>query len=236
MVKASPDDLQKLIGYRFREPELLLQALTHSSFAREASGQVRDNEQLEFLGDAVLNFVVSSKLADAFPGHSEGNLSRARARLVGTEHLSVVASSLNLGSYLQLGHGEEKTGGRSKNRLAVDALESLVAALYRDGGLPAAEDFIARFILPADLRDNEGQLFSVDYKSALQERLQAARQAVASYRVVSEKGPEHRKMFIVEVSALDATARGSGESKKFAEQEAARSMIEILERKRASDD
>jgi len=233
MLSSSPDDLQNLIGYRFRDPELLLKALTHSSYAREASGRVRDNEQLEFLGDAVINFVVSSKLADAFPEHSEGNLSRARARLVGAEHLSVAASHLNLGSYLRLGRGEEKTGGRSKSRLAVDAIESLVAALYRDGGLIAAEGFIARFILPGDLRDTEGRLFSVDYKTALQELLQAARQAVASYRVVSEKGPEHRKRFVVEVSAQNAAARGSGESKKLAEQEAARNMLEILERKRA---
>lgn len=235
MFKSSSSDLQNLIGYRFRNPELLLEALTHSSYAREASGSVKDNEQLEFLGDAVLNFVVSFKLADAFPGHSEGNLSRARARLVSAEHLNVVASSLNLGSYLQLGHGEEKTGGRTKSRLIVNALESLIAALYRDGGLPVAERFIARFVLPVDLEEREGQLFSVDYKSALQERLQAAQQAVAAYRVVSEKGPEHRKTFVVEVSTPGAAARGSGESKKVAEQEAARSMIEILERKRSSD-
>ncbi|MGH9358435.1 MAG: ribonuclease III, partial [Terriglobia bacterium] len=202
--------------------------LTHSSYAREAGGDVRDNEQLEFLGDAVLNFVVSSRLADAFPGHSEGQLSRARARLVGAEHLSVAAFSLKLGSYLLLGLGEEKTGGRSKSRLAVNALESLVAALYRDGGLPAAEHFISRFILPSDLRELEDQLLSVDYKSALQERLQTSGQDLPCYRVVSEEGPEHRKQFVVEVGARDAAARGRGDTKKLAEQEAARGLLEIL--------
>ena len=235
MVKFSAGELQNLIGYRFQRPELLREALTHSSYAREGAAGVKDNEQLEFLGDAVLNFVVSSKLTDVFPGHSEGKLSRARAQLVGAEHLSVVACALNLGAYLRLGRGEEKTGGRSKQRLVVDALESLVAALYRDGGLRAAEQFVARFVLPADLRKTGDHLFSVDYKSALQERLQAAGQPAASYHVVSEKGPEHRKIFLVEVHTSGKAAHGNGETKKVAEQKAARSMLEILEGKSSRD-
>ncbi len=189
---------------------------------------MRDNEQLEFLGDAVLNFVVSCKLTEAFPEHSEGSLSRARARLVGAEHLSVIAASLNLGSYLRLGFGEEKTGGRSKSRLAVNAIESIVAALYRDGGLPVAERFITRFILPSDLRELEGSLLSVDDKSALQEWLQTCGQPLPCYRVVSENGPEHRKVFIVEVGAQGVAAHGSGETKKLAEQEAARELLAAL--------
>jgi ribonuclease-3 len=235
MGRPSIETLQKVIGYQFRDPELLFEALTHSSYARESAEPVKDNEQFEFLGDAILGFVVSIKLADAFPLYPEGKLSRGRSRLVAAEHLSKVAAQLGLGSYLRLGHGEEKTGGRSKARLAVNALEALAAAIYRDGGLPAAELFITRYILPADLMAAKHVIFSVDYKSALQELLQAGRQGFASYRIVEENGPEHRKTFTVEVSALDQVARGSGESKKTAEQKAARNLLELIERKQALD-
>ncbi len=231
MQRPSLETLQKLVGYQFRNAELLRDALTHSSFARESAGHVKDNEQLEFLGDAILGFIVSVKLADAFPDYPEGKLSRARARLVAADHLSQIAAKLSLGNYLRLGHGEEKTGGRWKARLAADALEALAAAIYRDGGLEAAERFIARFVLPEDFRAAVDYLFAVDYKSALQEHLQAGRLAAASYRVVEENGPEHHKTFVVEVSALDLVARGSGESKKVAEQEAARKLLEHTGRK-----
>lgn len=225
------DTLQKLIGYRFRRPELLFEALTHSSYARESAEPAKDNEQFEFLGDAILGFVVSVKLADAFPQYPEGKLSRARSRLVAAEHLSKVAAQLGLGDYLRLGRGEEKTGGRSKARLAVNALEALAAAIYRDGGLQAAEQFITRCILPPDLVAAKHLIFSVDYKSSLQELLQAGKQEAACYQIAEESGPEHRKTFIVEVRALGHVARGSGESKKLAEQEAARNLLELLERK-----
>jgi ribonuclease-3 len=230
MARASIEDLQKLIHYRFHKPELLLEALTHSSYARESAEPVKDNEQLEFLGDAVLGFVVSFKLADAFPEQPEGKLSRARARLVAAEHLSKVAARLRLGDYIRLGRGEEKTGGRSKSRLVVNTLEALVAAIYLDGGLRAAQRFIAKFILPPDLAGAKDDLFTIDYKSALQERLQAARQGSASYRIVAESGPEHRKIFVVEARALNCAARGTGESKKLAEQEAARLLLGLVER------
>jgi len=164
MAKASPDLLQEQIGYQFRNPQWLLEALTHSSFAREA-GAHRDNEQLEFLGDAVLNFLVSVRLADAFPAYPEGKLSRGRSRLVAAEHLSRVALRLELGNYLRLGRGEEKTGGRVKLSLMVNALEALVAAIYRDGGIRAARTFVHRFILPRDLEGVAGDLFTIDYKS-----------------------------------------------------------------------
>lgn len=232
MAKPPLEKLQKLIDYHFREPSFLSEALTHASFAREASRQVRDNEQLEFLGDAVLGFVVSFRLADAFPECPEGKLSRARARLVAAEHLSKVAARLELGDYLRLGHGEEKTGGRTKSRLAVNALEAVVAAIYRDGGLRAAQRFISRFILPPDLVHARNELFTVDYKSALQEHLQAARGSSASYRIVAESGPEHRKTFLVEVTAQGSAARGSGESKKLAEQEAAHRLLDSLEERK----
>lgn len=231
MAKPSWKNLQELIGYRFRDFQLLLEAFTHSSYAKEASPQSRDNEQLEFLGDAVLNFLVSVRLADVFPQYTEGNLSRARARLVAAEHLGQVAARLELGKYLRLGRGEEKTGGRDKSRLLVDALEALVAAIYRDGGLRAAQRFIKTFILPEDLVAVAADLFSIDYKSALQENLQAKHLAAAAYRVVAEAGPEHRKIFTVEaVAGENLIARGSGPSKKAAEQQAAKLLLEQFRR------
>ena len=224
--------LQDLIGYRFQNPQLLLEALTHSSYAQESPGNGRDNEQLEFLGDAVLNFLVSVALVNAFPEWEEGKLTRARSRLVAAAHLGQVGTRLDLGSYLRLGRGEEKTGGRNKAALFVNALEALVAALFRDGGLAIAEGFVARFILPADLPACGEELFSVDYKSALQEYLQAGRRSNADYQVVEETGPEHQKTFTVEVVAGgDVVARGRGTSKKAAEQEAARIVLERLREK-----
>jgi len=231
MAKVSPELLQERIGYLFRNLQWLNEALTHSSYAREAAPH-RDNEQLEFLGDAVLNYLVSVRLADAFPDYAEGKLSRGRARLVAAEHLSRVALSLDLGSYLRLGRGEEKTGGRAKLSLMVNALEALVAAIYRDGGIRPARRFVHRFILPADLGSVAGDLFTVDYKSALQEHLQAERLGPTTYRVVSEAGPEHRKIFTVEATAgSHGTARGSGNSKKTAEQQAAHALFESLRKK-----
>jgi len=223
------DQFQSLIGYRFRNHQLLLEALTHSSHAREATTRSRDNEQLEFLGDAILNFLVSVRLADAFPQCEEGKLSRARASLVAASHLVEVAGQLNLGEVLRLGRGEEKTGGRHKAALLSDALEALVAALYRDGGLEAAEQFVKRFVLPEDLSASADALFSVDYKSALQEYLQAEGLALGEYRVVEETGPEHEKTFTVELLAgEDLIARGQGASKKVAEQQAAKQILARL--------
>jgi ribonuclease-3 len=236
MAENHPDQFQSTIGYSFRDPQFLLEALTHSSFAQESADRPRDNEQMEFLGDAVLTFVVSVMLADAFPDWQEGKLTRARAHLVAAPHLYLVASRLNLGQYLRLGRGEEKTGGREKPALLVNALEAAVAALFRDGGLDAARDFIARFIVPEDLGAAAGELFSIDYKSALQEHLQAEGAAPAEYRVVEESGPEHQKTFTVEALAGDnLIARGRGASKKTAEQEAAHSILEKLGRKTATN-
>ena len=138
MADTYPERFQDVIGYSFRNLPFLLEALTHSSFAQESAERPRDNEQMEFLGDAVLTFVVSVMLADAFPDWEEGKLTRARAHLVAAPHLHSVASRLNLGQHLRLGRGEEKTGGRDKPALMVNALEAVVAALYRDGGLDAA--------------------------------------------------------------------------------------------------
>jgi ribonuclease-3 len=237
MAGSSLDTLQDLLGYRFRNSELLLEALTHSSYVQEAAEGGRNNEQLEFLGDAVLNFLVSVRLADAFPQLAEGKLSRARARLVAAEHLAKVAARLELGDYLRLGRGEEKTGGRAKSNLLVNAVEALLAALYRDGGLAEAERFVERFVLPENLTAAAEELFSTDYKSALQEYLQGERVSPAEYRVAEEAGPEHQKVFTVEVTAGEKrVARGSGGSKKAAEQQAAKSLLERLGRKAEAHD
>jgi len=235
MVENYPDRFEITIGYQFHNPQFLLEALTHSSFAQESADRPRDNEQMEFLGDAVLTFVVSVMLADAFPDWEEGALTRARAHLVAAPHLYSVARKVNVGQHLRLGRGEEKTGGRDKPALLVNALEAVVAALYRDGGVEAARDFIARFIVPQDLGAATGELFSIDYKSALQEHLQAERTPPAEYRVVEESGPEHQKTFTVEALAGDnLIAQGRGGSKKAAEQEAARLILEKLGRKTAT--
>jgi ribonuclease-3 len=232
MAENHPDLFQAAVGYQFRNLQFLLEALTHSSYAQESADRPRDNEQMEFLGDAVLSFVVSVMLADAFPDWEEGQLTRARAHLVAAPHLYTVASGLNLGQYLRLGRGEEKTRGRDKPALLVNALEAVVAALYRDGGIEAARDFIAGFIVPQDLAAAASELFSIDYKSTLQELLQSERTPPAEYRVVEESGPEHQKTFTVEAQAGDnLIARGRGGNKKAAEQEAARLILEKLGKK-----
>jgi ribonuclease III len=231
MAGNSLEQLQETLGYRFANPELLREALTHSSFAQEAGNSSPDNEKLEFLGDAVLNFLVSVLLADAFPEWEEGKLTRARSKLVAAAHLGTVAVRMQLGNHLRLGRGEEKSGGRSKRALLVNALEAVVAALYRDGGLEAARQIVQRFIMPLNLANGGDDLFSIDYKSALQEYLQSGRHPPAEYRVVEETGPEHQKIFTVEVVAGDnRVARGRGGSKKVAEQEAARAVLEALEK------
>ncbi|HLY61713.1 MAG TPA: ribonuclease III [Terriglobia bacterium] len=236
MAAPSLEKLQELIGYRFQEPKLLIEALTHSSFASEISAGSRDNEQMEFLGDAILNFVVSVRLTDTFPQFEEGKLSRARSSLVAGPHLLSVATRLGLGEFLRLGRGEEKTGGRTKSALRVNALEALIAALYRDGGLDRAREFVERFILPADLPARAEELFSIDYKSALQERIQGKRLVPAEYRVVDESGPEHQKIFTVEVRAGEnLKAAGRGGSKKAAEQNAAQALLETMEGKAEID-
>src|SRR3984893_13084373 len=169
------EELERTIGYRFRQPELLERALTHRSAAPEdATTQVRaDNEQLEYLGDAVLGMVVSEYLVSAFAHWSEGQLSKSRARLVNAVSLCSAARRLGLGSYLHLGKGEEKTGGRDKPTLLADAFEALVAAIYLDAGVPDAREFVRRALLEPAIEMHGGLLELSDHKSALQEVLQA---------------------------------------------------------------
>ena len=236
--------LEETLGYRFQRPELLRLALSHSSYAREnqpagSTEAAADNEQLEFLGDSVLSFVVSSELVQRFPQFREGTLSKLRAHVVSEKHLAEIAQRFGMGEYLQLGRGEEKSGGRGKTTLLCDALEAILAAMYLDGGVECVRRVILAHILFPELErlNAAGESPVVtDYKSALQELIQANARQHLSYTVVGEEGPEHRKSFTVEVRLLDASSpetamfvrRAVGPTKKKAEQAAAREILEHL--------
>ena len=216
-------ELELVLGHQFRDPRWLRQALTHSSRIPELSAEdsSADNEKLEFLGDAVLELVVSEELVRAFPIWNEGQLSKSRARLVNAIALSAAASRLQLGYYLRLGRGEEKTGGRSKPALLADAYEAVIAAIYLDAGLEAARAFVQRSLVEGPITGDAEGLRRPDNKSALQELLQARGAAPGIYHIVEETGPDHQKTFRVEVRAGQITAVGTGKSKKEAEQAAA---------------
>ena len=225
--------LEAALGYRFTDRGLLEQALTHRSRAHEdPSGEVVDNERLEFLGDAVLGLVVADRLVRGFPDRDEGWNSKAKARLVSEPTLARLGEQVGLGDYLLLGRGEEKTGGRRKRSLIADTFEAVVAAIYLDGGLAAAGAFIdARFRETlADLRANGADSeAAADWKSTLQEWLQARGRPLPAYRLAAEEGPDHRKTFTVDVAVGgDPVASGTGRSKKEAEQRAARQALADL--------
>jgi len=220
------DLLQQAIGYRFRDVGLLEHAMTHTSRANEdVSGGVVDNESLEFLGDAVLGLVVADALFHQYPDYDEGEKSKVKAAVVSTQSLARHAEQLRLGEHLILGRGEEKTGGRFKQALLADGYEALIAALYLDGGLEAAEAFLRRELKDA-LDEGSAQTFVRDHKSALQERLQALGRPLPEYRVSGEAGPDHRKTFSVEVVVNgEVLGAATGRAKKEAEQEAAREAL-----------
>jgi ribonuclease-3 len=221
--------LEEILDYRFQRPELLVQALTHSSLAHESGDSSPHNEQFEFLGDAVLGFVASARLFESFPGADEGRLSKMKAHLVSAAHLFSVAEHLDLGRFLRLGRGEEKSGGRNKRALLVDAVEALIAALYLDGGIPAADRFVVRWVIGEDLQHGIEAFPSEDYKSALQEYVQARLLPQPRYRVAEERGPEHRKVFVVEVRlGAERIVSAEGPTKKGAEQVAAREALSQL--------
>jgi len=225
------DALQQAIGYRFRDRGLLEHAMTHTSRANEdVSGGVHDNESMEFLGDAVVGFVIADVLFREFPNFDEGEKSKTKAALVSTTTLARQAERLNLGEHLLLGRGEEKTGGRRKQALLADGYEALIAAIYLDGGIEHVRAFIVREFAPllAEVQQH-GIAGSQDYKSALQELLQARDQPLPAYRLVGTMGPDHRKLFQVEVVVNgEALADSTGPSKKEAEQEAARAALDKL--------
>ena len=222
--------LQTRIGYRFRDRGLLEHALTHRSrVAEDLSGGVRDNESLEFLGDSVLGLVIADMLFRQFPGYDEGQKSQIKAAVVSTVSLARQADRLGLGQHLLLGRGEEKTGGRLKPAILADGYEALIAAIYLDGGLPAASAFLLREFQDAVDEADQAEVRGSDYKSALQERLQSGGRPLPEYHVVAQDGPDHRRTFHVEVTVVgEVLARGTGKAKKEAEQEAAREALDRL--------
>ena len=220
-------DLEAAIGYRFENITLLQNALTHSSYANERwHNSLMSNERLEFLGDSILGMVVAEYLYRTFPDRPEGELTRMRADMVCEQTLASVAGRIDLGRHLLLGNGEEQGGGRSRNSILADAVESVIAATFLDGGMAAARKFIQQFIL---VEVPVTKLHNVDYKTALQELVQQKKNQVLSYRLTGESGPDHDKRFEVEVSLNGAVVgMGSGSSKKRAEQDAARAALEGL--------
>jgi ribonuclease III len=227
--------LEERIDYHFRDLGLLEHALTHRSRAHEdASGGVIDNESLEFLGDAVLGFVMADMLFHRYPTHSEGYKSKVKASIVSAVSLTRLAEDIDLGRYVLLGRGEEKTGGRQKHAILADSYEALIAAVYLDGGVEAARDFIVGqfgpLITAAGDRAAEAS-FTEDWKSALQEWLQAEGKGLPNYRVAAAEGPDHRKRFDVEVLVGGTVSgRAEGRSKKDAEQQAARAALHALKK------
>ena len=219
--------IEEKIGYAFRDRSLLVNALTHSSYANENRGRsCESNERLEFLGDSVLGMVVADALYRRFPELPEGRMTRRRAQLVCEESLHRVATELGLGEYMRLGRGEEHTGGRSRTSILADATEALIAAMYLDGGMDVARAFIERYIL-SEL-DSEYIAFG-DCKTELQELVQKKSGSVLSYQLLNESGPDHDKTFTTQVSLNGRpVGEGSGRTKKEAEQAAARAALELL--------
>ena len=220
-------DLEEAIGYHFSNITLLQNALTHSSYANERwHDGLMSNERLEFLGDSILGMVVADYLYKNFPNRPEGELTRMRADMVCETSLAAVAARVDLGRHLLLGHGEEQGGGRTRASTLADAVESVIAASYLDGGMEAAKQFIQRFIL-CDVPVSK--LHNVDYKTALQELVQQKKNQTLTYALVGESGPDHDKQFFVEVSLNgQVVGKGTGSSKKRAEQDAARVAVEEM--------
>jgi ribonuclease-3 len=224
------DSLQQAIDYRFRDRGLLEHAMTHTSRANEdVSGGVIDNESLEFLGDAILGFIIADILFHTFPEFNEGQKSKVKATLVSTATLARQAERLSLGDHLLLGRGEEKTGGRRKQALLADGYEALIAAIYLDGGVEQVRAFISREFEPLISEVHQAGVAGGDHKSALQEYLQSNDEALPEYRLAGTVGPDHRKLFQIQVVVRDQVlAEAIGPSKKEAEQEAARVALEKL--------
>ena len=220
-------DLEIAIGYRFRNITLLQNALAHSSYANERwHDSLKSNERLEFLGDSILGMVVAEHLYRNYPDRPEGELTRMRADMVCENALAAIAGRIGLGEHLLLGHGEEQTGGRTRNSILADAVESVIAACFLDGGMDAARGFIDRFVL-TDVPVRK--LRNADYKTALQELVQQKKNQQLTYKLTGESGPDHDKHFEVAVLLNGNTVgTGTGSSKKRAEQDAARAAMEHL--------
>lgn len=254
-VEAEPAiaELEVILDHRFADPSLLVRALTHRSLARqiahetgqEESAAAGDNERLEFLGDAVLNLVVAEALFELHPEWHEGELTRVRSRLVSRQHMAHVAAQIGLGEYLRLSKGEERSGLRGKSTVLSDSMEAVLGALFLDSGLEPVRAFARCQVMGGAVEQLAEELRSGaalgNFKSALQERLQATRAGTPVYRVKSESGPAHRRRFLVEVrlkseegGAGEPLARGTGSTKKHAEQDAARLALEKMDMGEAS--
>ena len=219
-------DLEAAIGYQFKNIMLLQNALTHSSYANECwHDSLKSNERLEFLGDSILGMVVAEYLFTRFPNCPEGELTKMRADMVCEQALAAIAEKLDLGRHLLLGNGEEQTGGRNRASILADAVESVIAASFLDGGMDAAKAFIEKFVL-CDVKPEPKH--NVDYKTALQEQVQKKKAQVLTYELLEESGPDHAKLFKVAVN-LNGKQIGTGEgsSKKRAEQAAAKTALEV---------
>lgn len=246
-LEAALKELEAALGYAFARPELLVRALTHRSLANQLAQEggnletvgAEDNERLEFLGDAVLNLVVAEALFAAHPEWQEGELTRVRAQLVSRQFMAVVATGIAMGQHLRLSRGEERSGLRNQSTVLSNAMEAVMGALFLDGGLEPVRVFVRERVMGEAAEQLAEELRSGaalgNYKSALQERLQAVRAGTPVYRVKSESGPDHRKRFLVEVriqteanAAGQPLARGLGRTKKHAEQDAARRALEQL--------
>lgn len=221
-------DLEKRIGYEFNDKLLLRTALTHSSKANEDRGSIECNERLEFLGDSILGFIVAEYIYMNNPGMPEGKMTRLRAELVCEKNLVTVARSLDIGSALLLGRGEEHTGGRTRTSILADAVESIIAAIYLDGGLEMASRFIYKHVLEK-LESGEFKPQNTDSKTYLQEIVQRTSGQLLEYNVTGSTGPEHERIFTVEVLLNGKhIADGTGRTKKAAEQDAAKHALLIL--------
>lgn len=233
MAQADDDALsgvEAALGHTFRDRSLLVRALTHSSYANESGGTASDNETLEFLGDSILGFLVAEQLFEAFPAFGEGALSKARSLLVSESNFARLARALDLGRSLRLAVGESRAGGRLRDSLLADAFEAVFAALYLDAGLFETRQVVQRLFSGDIARLDPADLSSHDYKTSLQEVAQAAGKPLPVYRLVEESGPAHEKTFVFEVSydggALLAT--GTGASKKEAQRQAAKALLQKL--------
>jgi ribonuclease-3 len=228
MEARDPSGIEQILQYQFNDKNLLQEALRHSSFVNElGEPQLRDNERLEFLGDAVLNLIVGHILMRRFPDLKEGDLSRSRANLVNESQLAAMARSFDLGLYIQLGKGEIQTHGREKSSILADTFEALMASIYLDGGFEAAYQIIETNFQPV-IEQLHTAANNYDYKSQLQEKVQVDHGSMPDYSIIREDGPDHDKTFWVALKVLDIETQGSGKSKKTAEQDAARRALEIL--------
>ncbi len=231
MTQVDLNTFMRKLHYKFLDLSLIDEAFRHSSFVNEQVGiDLQDNERLEFLGDAVLNLAVGHILMKRYPDLKEGDLSRMRASLVNESQLTLIARMMNLGDYIRLGKGEEQTNGREKSSILANTFEAVIAAVYLDGGYDAAYQIIETHF-SSRLEAINLPTANYDYKSQLQEFVQVSRRAMPQYSVIGESGPDHDKIFLVQLKVQEIRTKGMGKSKKLAEQDAARKALEVLKSK-----